>query len=112
MIVFVLSKLQQVSITWNLSKDEGRDQESKQSSTTPDPSTMLESDKNTRNHHTQERKEVSPFPAGDRKDAGKTQNSTTKINLQFEALCIQVKRLLLLKILTLIFVREIYVSTE
>ena len=31
--------------------------------------TIWESDKNTRTHHTHERKEVSPFPAGDRKAA-------------------------------------------
>ena len=37
--------------------------------------------KNTRNHNTQERQEVSPFPAGDHKDARNRQDSITEINI-------------------------------
>ena len=44
------------------SKKEGKDQESMQSSTTPDPGYQWESD-----NFTNESQEVSPFPAGDQK---------------------------------------------
>ena len=42
--------------------------------------TIWESDQNTRNHHTQESQEVSPFPAGDHKAAWNRQDSITKKN--------------------------------
>ena len=48
------------------SKKEGKDQESIQSSTTPDPGYQWESDKLTVDT-TNESQEVSPFPAGDHK---------------------------------------------
>ena len=48
------------------SKKEGKDQESIQSSTKPDPGYQWESDNFTIRHHKQEI-EVSPFPAGDHK---------------------------------------------
>ena len=50
-----------------ISKEESKDQESIQSSTTPEPRHEREVDKNTRKHHTQESQEVSPFPVGDYK---------------------------------------------
>ena len=43
-----------------------------------------ESDKNTRKHHTQERQDVSPFPAGDHKAARKRQGSIIKTNVKHE----------------------------
>ena len=46
------------------SKEEGKDQDLIQSSTTPDTGTTWESEKNTRKHHIQESQEASPFPAG------------------------------------------------
>ena len=50
------------------SKEEGKDQESIQPSTTSDQETIIwESDKSTRKLHTQESQEVSPFPAGHHK---------------------------------------------
>ena len=54
------------------SKEEGKDQESIQSSTTPEPGQQInkwESDKNTRKRHIQESQEVSLFPAGNHKAA-------------------------------------------
>ena len=54
---------------------EGKDQESIQSRMTRD--TTWESDKNTINHHKQECQEVSPFPAGDHKDAMNRQENKT-----------------------------------
>ena len=48
------------------SKKEGKDQESIQSSTTPDTGYQWESDELTIRHHKRERQEVSPFPAGDK----------------------------------------------
>ena len=53
-------------VEFNISKKEGRDQESIQSSTTPDPGNQRESDKLTVDT-TNESQEVSPFPAGDHK---------------------------------------------
>ena len=47
--------------------EESKDQELIQSSTTPDPQTIWESDKNKWKHHTKESQEVSPFSAGDHK---------------------------------------------
>ena len=49
-----------------LSKKEGKDQESIQSSTTPDPGYQLESDIHTIRHNKREPR-VSPYPAGDHK---------------------------------------------
>ena len=43
-----------------------------------------EIDKNTRKHHTQERQDVSPFPAGDHKAARKRQGSIIKTNVKHE----------------------------
>ena len=50
-------------------KQEGKDQESIQSSTTPDPGHHIGKGQNTRKYHIQESQEVSPFPAGDHKAA-------------------------------------------
>ena len=36
--------------------------------------TLWESDKNTRKHNTQESQEISPFPAGDRKEQARQHN--------------------------------------
>ena len=52
-----------------VSKEEDKDQDSIQSSTSPDRNTIWESDKNTRKHPTQERQAISTFPAGDHKVA-------------------------------------------
>ena len=62
-----------------LSKEEGKDQESIQSNILTQD-TILESDKNTRKHHTQESQAVSSFPAGDHKAARNRQHSMTKTN--------------------------------
>ena len=62
-------------------KEESKNQEWIQSSTTPDGGdTTWESDRNTWKHHTQEIQEVSPFPAGDHKAARNRQDSITKTN--------------------------------
>ena len=52
-------------------KEEGKDQESIQSSTKLGPGyrIILESDKYTRKYHKQESHEVNPFPTGDHKSA-------------------------------------------
>ena len=67
----------QVTLAYFLthSSKEGKEQESIQSRLTRD--TTWESDKNTINHHKQDRQEVSPFPAGDHKDAMKRQENKT-----------------------------------
>ena len=52
------------------SMKEGKDQESIQSSTTPDPGYQWESD-NSQLDITNESQEVSPFPAGDHKASTK-----------------------------------------
>ena len=62
----------------NKSKEEGKDQESIQSSTYLTPYTIWISGKNTRKHHTQENQEVSPFPAGDHKAAKNRQDTKSK----------------------------------
>ena len=64
------------------SKDEGKDQESIRSSTTPTRDTILEGDKNTRKHHTQESQAVCPFPAGDHKAARNREDSILKTNVK------------------------------
>ena len=53
------------------SKEEGKSQESIQSSTTHDPGhgMVWEGDTNARKHHIEGSKEVSPFPTGDHKAA-------------------------------------------
>ena len=51
------------------SREEGKDQESIQSSTTPDPGYCMRKCKYTRNHNLQESQEISPFLAGDHKAA-------------------------------------------
>ena len=48
-------------------KEEGKYQESIQSSSTLDPETVWESDRKTRKHHIQDSQEVSHFPTGDHK---------------------------------------------
>ena len=63
----------------NESREEGKDPESIQLSTTPDPG-HRESDKNTWKHHTQESQEVNPFSAGDRKAARNRKDSMIKTN--------------------------------
>ena len=57
------------------SREDGRDQESIQSSTIPDPEQIRENDTQ---HESQE---VSPFQASDRKDARNRQYSITKVNM-------------------------------
>ena len=62
------------AISWyQKSKVRGIDQESKQSSTTPDRDTIWESDKNTNNIT-----HKSPFPAGDHKASWNRQDSITQ----------------------------------
>ena len=63
-----------------LDKKEGKYQESIQSSTTPGPNTIWESDENIIKYHTQKGQEASPFPAGNRKAARNRQDSITKTN--------------------------------
>ena len=46
--------------------------------------TTRESDKNTRKHHSQESQEVSPFPAGELKDAMSRQDSIIKTNVKYK----------------------------
>ena len=58
-------------------KKECKDQESIQSSTTPDQEITWESDKNTTKRQIQERQEVSPFPAGDPKSTMNSQENMT-----------------------------------
>ena len=57
--------------------EEGKDQESIESNTTPD-----QSDKNTRKHRIQESQEVSPSPAGDHKAARNRRNTNKKRDAQ------------------------------
>ena len=68
------------------SKEVGKDQESILLSTTPDTVHHMESDKNTRNYHTQEsqKEEVSLFffPAGDHKAARNRQDGKTTTNMK------------------------------
>ena len=57
-------------------KEECKDQELMQSSTTPDRRHHMEKCQNTRKkHHTLESQEVSPFPAGDHKAGRSRQDS-------------------------------------
>ena len=65
------------------SKEESKDQESIQSSTTHDPDTFWECDKSTRKRHIQKRLEVSPFPEGDYK-AQDTDNAICQIQTQIK----------------------------
>ena len=62
------------------SKEEGKDQESIQSSTTPDTGHCMASDKNTRKHHLQESQEASLPPTGDHKAARNRRDSMAKTN--------------------------------
>ena len=77
----VPSKARGLKFSLNLrlyrSKEEGKDQESIQSRTTPYPRHHnMTSDKSTKEtSHTQGSQEVSPFPAGDRKAATNRQDS-------------------------------------
>ena len=48
-------------------KREGKDQESIQSSTTPDPNIIRESDTSTRKYHIREIQEANPYPTDDHK---------------------------------------------
>ena len=70
-------------ILFQMSEDIGKHQESIKSSTTPGSGvdTILESDKNTRKHHTQESQQVRPFPAGDSKAQRSRHDSRTKTNM-------------------------------
>ena len=61
---------------------EGKDQESIQSSTTPDPRHHMGKGQNTRKHHTHESQEVSPFPAGEHKSARSRQDSIIKTSVK------------------------------
>ena len=60
------------------SKEEYKDQELIQSSTTPDLRNHMGMWQNTRSHHTQESQEVSHFTAGDHKAARNRQGSNYK----------------------------------
>ena len=62
------------------SKEEGKYQESIQSSTALTQDTVRESDKTTRKHQIQESQEASPFPSGDHKAARNRQDSMAKTN--------------------------------
>ena len=73
--------IKQIMLLGFRSKEEGNDRKSIQSSTTPDPNTIREIGKNTRKHHTQERHEVSIFPAGDHKSARNRQDGITKTDI-------------------------------
>ena len=55
--------------------EEGKNQESKQSSTTPDPGHCMRKWQNTTKRHIQESQEVSPFLAGDHKAAHHRQDN-------------------------------------
>ena len=57
--------------------DEGKDQESIQLSTTPDPGHHMGKWQNTRELQIQAGQEVNPFPVGDHKAAMKRQESMT-----------------------------------
>ena len=70
-------------LVWEKSKEESKDQESIQSSTTHDPDTLWECDKSTRKRHIHKRLEVSPFPAGDHK-AQDTDNAICQIQTQIK----------------------------
>ena len=73
-----------ILIDYLLSREEGKDQESMQSSTISMYlawNTILESDKNTRKHNTQESQEVSPFTAVDLNAARNRKDSITKTNI-------------------------------
>ena len=63
------------------SKYRCKDQESIQSSTTPDPGYQWESDKHTEDT-TNESQEVSPFPAGDHKATRNRPDSTIHTNIK------------------------------
>ena len=70
---------------FNISQDakkskEGKDQESIQSSTTPDPGHHM--GKWQKHNHTQESQEVHPFPASDHKDVRNRQNRLIKTNVK------------------------------
>ena len=60
-------------------KEEGKDQESIQYSTTRAQLTLWESDKSTRKHHIQRRLEVSLFSAGDHKAARHRQSNMQRL---------------------------------
>ena len=69
----------------NQSEEEGKDQESIQSSTTADPEHhMGKLHKHNKTQHTQERQKVSPSPAGDHKAASNINISITKTNMKHE----------------------------
>ena len=61
---------------------EGTDQESYNQLPHLIQDTIWETNKNTRKHHTQERQEVSPLPAADRKAATNRQDNIIKTNVQ------------------------------
>ena len=63
-----------------LSREESKDQESIQSSATPDLGYLMGSDKYTIKHHIQESQEISPDPAGDHKAAWHRQGNIVKTN--------------------------------
>ena len=66
----------------SIQSKEGKDQESIQSSTTPDPGTPYGKVTKTQENITLKSQEVSPFPAGDHKATRNRQDSTTKTNLK------------------------------
>ena len=68
---------------WLKKSKEGQDQESIQSSTTPDRRHHIETDKITK-QHTKVGQDRSALSAGDHKAARNRQDSTTKTNLKHE----------------------------
>ena len=62
------------------SKEEGKDQESIQSSTMPDPGHIWERDKSTRKRQIHKHLLASPFPAGDHKADRHRQGNMSKMD--------------------------------
>ena len=63
-----------------------KNQESLQSTTTPDPGHHMGKSQNTKKHHIQDSQEVSPFLAGDHKAAMNRQESITKTKHKYQKL--------------------------
>ena len=61
-------------------KEESKDQESIQSSNTPDPGHCMGKFQNRRKHHIQESEKVNFFPTGDHKNERNRHDSMTKTN--------------------------------
>ena len=63
-------------------EEEDKDQESIQSSTTPDPRHHMGKRQKHMKHYTQESQDVSSFPAGDHKAVWNGQDSMIKTNVE------------------------------